>query len=436
MNRLAPARHSNRRRLLAVLAGTGFLASCSSAHAAESPPLVIDKGGTYTGNWASDDPAVPVIRITTREPVTIERSTLRGRGALIVANAGAVDLVIRDTRGIGQNPNIAGRAAGRFLEAEEIAHLTVEHCELENNAGIYVHRLAKALAVEPSLRIISNLARNIDGRRSDGNGGYLQFNTHMPEKGDKAEDGFEIVQFLQLDGVVGLEHGKIAWNHVTNEPGRSRVEDNISLYESSGTAEHPILIHDNCIVGAYTIDPTRTDDRRDGWIEDWSYSGGGIMLGDGPGKSIETASGYLRATRNVVVSTSNYGIAVASGHDTEVADNQVIASGLLPGGRFVSAQNVGIYVWDAARGKKRTPPTFFAITVRGNDVGWAAKDKRSRNDWWLPDATTVDHNAHAPGPITPATETQAIAQWQSRATLAGHAPGIRPTEPATQTPVP
>ena len=422
---------------MGLLACLGLLTSCSSAaHAAEAPPLVIDKGGTYTGNWASDDPAIPVIRITTREPVIIEHSTLRGRGALIVADAGAVDLIVRDTRGVGQNPNVAGRAAGRFLQAQEIAHLTIEHCELEGTAGIYVHRLEKTADTAPSLRIVSNLARNIDGRRSDGHDGYLQFNTRTPENGGKTENGFEIVQFLQLDGVVGLENGEIAWNHIINEPGRSRVEDNISLYESSGTAEHPILIHDNCIVGAYTIDPTRTDVRRDGWNEDWSYSGGGIMLGDGPGKLLETASGYLRATHNVVVSTSNYGIAVASGHDTEVSDNQVIASGLLPGGQLAAAQNVGIYVWDAAKGKKRTPPTFFAITVRGNEIGWAAKDKRSRNDWWLPDATISDRNAHTPGPITPATETQAIMQWQSRAVLAGHAPGIQPTKPATQPSVP
>ena len=413
-----------------------LVASCSFLQAADSAPIVIDRGGTYIGNWASDDPAIPVIRITTREPVVIERSTLRGRGALIVADAGAVDLIVRDTHGVGQNPNIAGRAAGRFLQAQEIAHLTVERCELDSTAGIYVHGLTKAPGVTPSLRIVSNLARNIDGRRSDGNGGYLPFNTRTPENGGKAEDGFDIVQFLQLDGVTGLSQGEIAWNHVTNEPYLSRVEDNISLYESSGTAEHPILIHDNCIVGAYTIDPTRTDGHRDGWNEDWSYSGGGIMLGDGAGKSLETASGYLRATHNVVVSTSNYGIAVASGHDTEVTDNQVIASGQLADGRGIAAQNVGIYVWDAAKGKRRTPRTFFAITVRGNEIGWAAKDKRSRNDWWLPDATAVDHNAHAPGPITPAIEMQAIAQWQSRAALAGQAPGIRPAEPATQTPVP
>ncbi|MFC4456243.1 NPCBM/NEW2 domain-containing protein, partial [Deinococcus sonorensis] len=57
-----------------------------------SGPLVITKGGTYTGNWQSNDPSVPVITIKTSEPVIIENSTLRGRGNLVAGFRNRVTL--------------------------------------------------------------------------------------------------------------------------------------------------------------------------------------------------------------------------------------------------------------------------------------------------------------------------------------------------------
>ena len=73
----------------------------------------------------------------------------------------------------------------------------------------------------------------------------------------QVEEGFDLVQFVQFDDIEGIEDAEIAWNKVVNEPGKSRVEDNISIYQTHGMADHPIRIHDNCIVGGYTIDPAR-----------------------------------------------------------------------------------------------------------------------------------------------------------------------------------
>ena len=67
----------------------------------------------------------------------------------------------------------------------------------------------------------------------------------------------ELMQFLQIEKVQNVPGIEIGWNQVINEPGKSRVEDNISIYESSGTSGSPILIHDNYINGAYTISLAR-----------------------------------------------------------------------------------------------------------------------------------------------------------------------------------
>ena len=404
-------------------------AACSIAFAASRAiadgPLVITHGGTYSGQWTSDDPSTPVIKIATKETVVIERSTLVGRGKLIDADAGGADVFVRDVHGVALNPNVADRAAGRFFTGDEVRRVVIEHCQLDGTSGIYVHRAA---ANDAEITISGNDARNIDGRRSDGRGGYRPFNSRYRADEHRNEDGFDVVQFVQLDGVVGLAYGRIAWNRVVNEPGRSRVEDNISLYESSGRPGSPIRVHDNCVVGGYTIDPSKSDATRDGWSEDWSYSGGGIMLGDGPGKTLATASGFIDAEDNLVLSTGNYGIAVAGGHDIRVNGNRVFASGTLADGRPVVTQNVGVYVWDIAKGKKQTPPTFYAVTGSKNLVGWMNAEKSARNDWWVPDATGWVDNVAMHGPVLAEREGQERVRWTQRAEAAGVVVGIRPTD--------
>lgn len=406
-----------------MFAAAGLLATA----VAQAEPLVITHGGTFTGQWSSNDPYTPVIKIATREPVIIESSKLTGRGTLIDATAGGADVTVRQTIGTGMNPDIRGRAAGRFLQADEVAHLVIDHCELNSTAGVYIHRVSRGdpSAGEPSIQITSNLIHNIDGRRSNGAGGYLPFNIRTHHADGKVEEGFDTVQFVQFDGVTALAHGEIAWNEVTNDAGASRVEDNISIYESSGTVQSPLLIHDNCIRGAFTIDPTRSGQVDAGdFTEDWDYTGGGIMLGDGPGKNLASACGFIKGYANLVVGTSNYGIAIASGHDIEISDNRVISSGTLPDGRSVMLQNVGIYIWDTAHGKNRQPPTFFGDIGKNNFVGWMGKGNRLRNDWWVPDAAGWTTNQRLTGPITIDREQQEIAAWRSKAEAGLNRPGL------------
>ena len=394
-------------------------------------PLVISHGGTYRGEWTSDDPNTPAIRIVTKEPVVIEGSTVRGRGKLIDADHGDADVIVRDVHGIGLNPNVPDRAAGRFFTGEEVARVVIEHCQLDGTAGIYIYRTSPAVK-DAEITVRCNAVRDIDGRFSDGHEGYRDFNIRKRLSDGRTEEGMDYVQFLQLNGVAGLARGEIAWNHVVNEPGVSRVEDNISLYETSGRPGAPLRVHDNCVVGAYTIDPSRRDVTAGGWQEDWAYSGGGIMLGDGPGKTLATASGFLACENNVVLSTGNYGIGVAGGHDIRVTGNRVLGSGRLTDGRTVLTQNVGIYVWDIAKGRLREPPTCFAVSGSGNTVGWWNAADAKRNDWWVPQATTWADNVRFAGPLMPDQETTEQAQWLLRAKAAGITVGLTMNGPATR----
>ncbi|MBB5364655.1 NPCBM/NEW2 domain-containing protein, partial [Deinococcus humi] len=59
-----------------------------------SGPLVITKGGTYTGEYLSNDPTVAAVKIKTAEPVILENCTLRGRGHLIDASWTSANLIV------------------------------------------------------------------------------------------------------------------------------------------------------------------------------------------------------------------------------------------------------------------------------------------------------------------------------------------------------
>jgi hypothetical protein len=252
----------------------------------------------------------------------------------------------------------------------------VEGCYLESTRGIVLN----GNKARGTVRLVGNWGWNIEGRKSDGNGGWRGGGVH------------ERAQFINLDKVQNVPNVDIGWNRVINEPYRSRVEDNIALYQSSGTPTSYIRIHDNFIRGAYNADPAN----------DKNYAGGGILLGDG-----HTGSAYAIAENNVVVSTTNYGIAISGGHHQTIRNNRVLSSGLLPDGRRIAAQNVGIYIWDY----HNAGSGFNNNSGSGNLVGWMRGT--SRNDWWVPDASSFSSTRWA-GPLTLAMEAAEYEAWKAR----------------------
>ena len=199
------------------------------AAARESRTVVITKGGTYTGDWSSGDPNVPAVSVETTEPVVLENAVIHAQGELIRARAGHARLTVR---------NCVAAGSGRFLAAQDPDSLVVEHNEITGTGGIYVLGFGDPTP-GATVKVVANRAKNIDGRR-DGT--------------------VDLVQFLQLDKVRHVPGVEVAWNQVVNEPGRSRVEDVISVYLSGGTPDSPLSIHDNYIQGATPPPrrPTRT----------------------------------------------------------------------------------------------------------------------------------------------------------------------------------
>ena len=354
-----------------------------------SAPITITKGGTYTGNWQSLDANVPAVQIRTSEPVIIVNSNIRSMGTLIDAYGFAANITVRNTRGYGLNPNVRGQHAGRFLNVDGFTNVDVENNYLEGTAGIYLYDYQGNFSNSQTVKVLANQVKNIDGRASDGKGGYY------------FDPNTEYVQFFQIDGVHNIHNAEVAWNQVINEPGKSLVEDNINIYDSSGTASDPFRIHDNYIDGAYPFDPAHDTD----------YSGGGIMLGD-------QGSSFISAYGNEILDTTNYGIAIASGHDNVIYNNRIFSAGVLPDGTPIPTQNVGVYIWNA-----NGESTFSGNIGHDNVVGWVNAD--GRNDWWVPDASAWDNNTSLSGNVTPATIQGESAIWQNKLTGAGVSSGVK-----------
>ena len=370
-----------------------------------SGPIVITHGGTYSGNWQSLDPNTPAVTIRTAEPVVIANSRISSRSSLIKTRIAHAKLTVRDTSGYGLNPDVRGRAPGRFLDAEGFDNIDLENNYLEGTSGIY---LLDANVGSGTVRVIANRALNIDGRKSDGAGRLPRLqHPHPPQRRHHRGRLRRACSSWQLDKVRHVPGMEVAWNQVINEPGKSRVEDNINIYHSSGTADSPLLIHDNYIQGAYTIKPWQGSYSDGTWNYDWGYSGGGILLGDG--KTTDPAQG-------VVVRA---GVPEPGGLDDQLRDrdrgrprqSRSTTTGSSPaaywptGGRS-SARTSGPCIWDCYQVGSSV---FYNNSGHGNTVGWIQGTVRPQRlvgperhvlDEQRPHGRT-DHPRHRGGRVRP-----------------------------------
>ncbi|SMB98841.1 Ricin B lectin [Hymenobacter roseosalivarius DSM 11622] len=377
-------------------------------------PLVISRGGTYSGNWESNDSNTPAVSVETSEPVVIENANIRSRGILIRAHHPGINLTVRNSNGYGMTPSQDNVRYGRFLDANNFKNIRLEHNYLDHTSGIYLAFYQGNQSTNETVKILYNRVSNIDGRFRNGS-------------------GFERVQFVQFNSVRGVRGVEVAWNQVVNEPYKSRVEENINFYLSNGTSDSPMLIHNNYIQGAYPSSPgTETD-----------YGGGGINMGDGHSSDINEAPGFTKAFDNHVVSTGTQGICVGAGHDMEFYNNRIINSGYLEDGTYIRCNNVGVYIMKSEEG------IFYNNKAYNNVIGYVNRNNgRQRNDQYLPNANEPHNyslNTELPFLITRDTEKAEYVIWETKLrnngvvvgpTSGSSAPAPSPVPAPTPSPTP
>lgn len=318
----------------------------ASPIAITSSPILITSGGTYTGNWVSDDPNTAAVTVSTSDPVVIQNSTIVSKGDLIdVVGAGTgagANVTIHNVNGTALDPGINGYRRGMFLSAYMASAITVTHCTMVGvSFGIYIQDSTLA-----TLTISNNAATNMEDRASNGEGG---FTSQIPDLG----------HFVQLDHSIATNGGDISWNQVINTPGQSSVEDVLNIFLSRGTSNKTqIRIHDNYFQGMSSPASVNND-----------YFGSGIMM-DGASNDLQTATGFVAIYNNQIVHTANAGIGIAAGHDISASNNSVVSCGKdMSGSWIATTYAMGIFIWNEYNSN-----VFFNNSVSGTTGGLVRPD--------------------------------------------------------------
>jgi hypothetical protein len=368
-------------------------------------PIVITKGGTYTGNYQSLSSGTPCVRIATSEPVILEGCTFSGAGNLIESGEGA-DLTVRNCTGLGLAPTVNNQAPGRFLDTYRSKKLTIEHNSFTQTSGIVVNRWSGSGQADQTLTVRYNRVRNIDGRWLNG--------------------GSTRSSFLILNTVTHLAGVDVSYNEVINAPNESLVEDNINLYNSSGTAQSAIRIHDNFVRGAYPFPATAA-----------KFTGTGLTT-DGDASTLEEAAGYIEADHNQFVGTANAAMNIAAGHDISYHDNRLVTSGYLPNGQRLSAGWAALGVFNYYNQPSRV---YFNNRVQNNTIGYVSWGSNApftdRLDLSPGACAPCTGTISLPNPITTATEDAEATMWQAKLQQAGVTVGpLGASTPPVVTPPP
>ncbi|PKV76157.1 PA14 domain-containing protein [Pontibacter ramchanderi] len=384
--------------LVAFLISVGFVQAQTY-----SGPLVITKGGTYTGNWESRDSEVAAVDVRTSEPVIIVNSNIRGAGYLIKSWGYAANITVKHTKGYGLTPTPFKdyKKPRRFVTVNNFKNVVVENCYLEGTAGIYIGtRYEGDGSTNNTVKIRYNKAKNIDGRVYGGQR--------------------EHSQFAQFNYRGNLPHAEIAWNEVINEPNKSLVEDNINLSNSRGTSASPIRVHNNYIQGAYPYPATET-----------KFSGGGIIADswyqDGMGDPAAVATAYVKVYDNQTVNIGNYNYAIAGGNNIEVYNNRGVNSGLFDDGTRVNTHNVGLYGYDYYK----KGATFNAV-MRNNLTGVMSQGSLFDKNYFPDGLVKNENNPYVGVLITKQHEKNEYTTWLNKLSSNGIVLGPNGTTQPTQ----
>lgn len=368
-----------------------------------SQPATIRQPGIYVGSWESLDPDTSVVTVDTPTSVTIARSWIRGQtrmgsngeNGLIAVNSFDTSLVVRNSHLHGMRSFVNGAQQAYALNMLNPERLEIENNMIEGTGGIRVLNYEQHPPAS-AIKILRNQAKNIDGRLEGPDGDLIPWVSRTEIATGNFEWGSFGGSFVAFNALAGQPNVEIAWNEVLNDPFNSTTEDIISFFMSGGTADSPMLVHNNFIRGGYTASPNRKGTTTDGQYEYfWTHTGTGMNLGDNAG-GIDV--GYVKAFQNQVINTTNAGIGFAGGHHIEVYENRAVSSARLPDGSVSLSNFAGISGWDFYG----TGPTlFYANVVRDNVSGWFLSTQEGdlfRNDY---EFRTAGPGGLEPSPLNP-----------------------------------
>lgn len=351
-----------------------------------SAPITITQGGTYSGNWKSNDSGVIAVTINAGSaPVIIQNCHIAGPGRLIQLNWGG-NLTVKNCYFYGKDPTADNVTRGRAIAAAGFSNLVVENNSFEHTGTVIaMDNYNGDGTANQTLKVRFNLVHNIDGRyRNSG------------------EENANFVAVQNFHGSGGNPRfGEIAWNQVINEPFNSKTEDLINFYSAGGRTDSWFKVHDNLLKGSYSADPVNGNNTGSGMIVD------GDQTADSNAKTA-----FIESYGNTVLSTTNAGMNISAGHDIHYYNNRIISSGKIADGRTLAASWAGVAIWNVASG-------IYNAVIDNNVIGWAKPGYHSpyndRQDISANENGGVRNNAFLPdAPITVQMEADEVARFQQK----------------------
>lgn len=377
------------------------------------PPITITAGGTYSGNWESLDPQIPAVSVQTSQAVIIENCRIQTESDAIQSYGYHPDITVRNCTGQALNPNVRGQKMGYFVIVAEPTSVVVEHNSMTGfDVSAEVQNYPLAIADNyrgQNVRIRYNVVHNVEGRFSDGNGGFITGNFGEGTSGPAA--AFTVWEMRDANV-------EIAWNEITDDPEQSQTEDVISIPESRGTASNPIDIHDNYIEGVRPANSATYT----------TFSGCGIQTGDSPSKS---DVGYVHVHDNQVVGFQTCGLSISSGHNIEFDHNRAISAASMPNGTLMAGYrfplDINDYYWNPdGTATSVADPYWHDNSMHDNAFAAVNVDGSvSINLFHLLTGTvTATNNVDALGhPATRADEEAEYTLWKQKLATNGLKPG-------------
>ena len=351
--------------------------------------LISSRGSNvFTGNWESQtfaENSGSIINVNTAQPVIIENSRFRSRSqhACVRSLIPGSQITVRNCIGETLNPNVAGQAAGYFVKLSEPGTVVVENNTISGSGGVLIVGSVSMLTEVASVRIRYNKLRNIDGRKSDGAGGYV-------DELSNSTAYFMARQAVQFDKITCAD-AIIDWNDLIDTPLQSRREDAYNFGNAKGTAGSYILVRNNYIGGGWTAKPFAN-----------TYSGAGLLT--------ENASQYIEFRANRVVNASNMAAHMAGGSHYRLIDNRIVSTNKIDG-TYVFVANGSCVYSDGSR-------TYVEAT--GNRYSWTrAGDLQSGFTIVLGTGSVKTDNVQLAVPATTAMEQAERDLWLADAAAAG-----------------
>ena len=331
--------------------------------------------------------------LTSQGPVVIDGgsgATITGRR---ISNAGGPCIVVRNgATNVRIEGNQIGPCAGHGIEilGTNTVAVTGNNIAGVGEVGIKVQ---DSRAVQIRNNFFDGASTALRGIRSSQI--ELEFNGAINIRG-RYPDG----QLVQLDNVTGTGN-RVQCNAADLSIGGpdpatatatalTRTEDVINTWESKGDPSDPILIAYNRLKGG------------------GSFTGSGIMAGDGGGSNISVIG-------NRIVDPWNAGIGVAGGSNIRIERNRVVSA--LPG----SIAGEGFYV------RNFYPSACSNITHQNNEINWPPTDWSTAGwaqPYWQPAGEcsnvsgTSTNNLNATA-LNRAIFTEPIAECRARASALG-----------------